>query len=84
MLLSMALRKLGKTVSSKIDRRVSQEGHIVGLKFTPGGVTVSDEAEEAVRVALEEPVKTAKQARRLVGILTYAASAFKRDAEDQT
>jgi hypothetical protein len=83
-LLSMALRLFGKTVSSKIDRTVRQEGHIVGLKFVPGGVVVCDETVAAVKAALEEPVKNAKQARRLVGILIYASSAFEWDADDLT
>jgi site-specific DNA-cytosine methylase len=83
-MLSMALRLLGKTVSSKIDRTVKQEGNIVGLKFIPGGVVVCDETVAAVRVALKEEIKTAKQARRLVGILIYASAAFEWDADDMT
>jgi hypothetical protein len=82
--LTAALKVLGKKVSAKVDRTVRQEGHIAGLKFVPGGVVLNDEAVEALRLALGDDIKNEKAARRLVGILTYAASAIRWDIHDQT
>ena len=37
-MLTVALRVLGKEVSSKIDRTIRRSGKIAGMKFTKGGV----------------------------------------------
>ena len=55
-ILTVALRVLGKKVSDKVNRTISEVGHIAGLKFVEGGVTLDDEAvaARAVKLALEE------------------------------
>ncbi len=59
-----------------MDREVTQEGHIAGMKFVPGGVVLNEEAVDALKLALGEEIKKEKAARRLIGIIPYAASAF--------
>ena len=87
-ILSACLRVLGKEVSSKIDRTISTEGRIAGLKFTKGGVVLDDDAVAALELAMEEVMAakrvTEKDVRRLCGIMQYAASAFEWDINDLT
>ena len=67
-------------MSSKIDRTISTEGRIVGLKFTKGGVVLDDDAVAALELAMDEVIAakrvTEKDVTRLCGIMQYAASAF--------
>ena len=81
-MLRFALKALGKEGSAKTDRSVSEVGHIAGLKFVQGGVTLDDAAVDALVVALQQPIKREKDARALVGIMIYAATAFEWDTED--
>ena len=83
-IVSMALKKLGKRLSEKLDRTVRQEGHIAGMKFTPEGVVITDEAVDALVEAMGENVKSLKAAQRLVGIMIYAQSSFQWDLDGQT
>ena len=83
-IVSMTLKKLGKRVSEKLDRTMRQEGHIAGMKFTPEGVVIADEAVDALVEAMGENVKSLKAAQRLVGILIYAQSSFKWYIDGQT
>ena len=87
-ILSACLRVLGKKVSSKIDREISTEGRIAGLKFTEGGVVLDDDAMAALELAMEEVMAakrvTEKDARRLCGIMQYTASASEWDVSDLT
>ena len=83
-IVSMALKKLGKRLSEKLDRTVRQEGHIAGMKFTPEGVAITDEAVGALVEAMGENVKSLKAAQRLVVILIYAQSSFQWDIDGQT
>ena len=83
-LITMALQKLNLRVSDKLDRTVRQEGHLVGLKFVPGGVVVSDEAADALKIAMQMEVKNLKDARHLIGILVFAQAAFEWDLTHMT
>ena len=87
-ILSACLRVLGKEVSSKVDRTISTEGRIAGLKFTKGGVVLDDDAVAALELAMDEVIAakrvTEKDVRRLCGIMQYAASAFEWDINDLT
>lgn len=84
----VAMQVLGKELSTKVDNSITEEGHIAGLGYVHGGVALNTEGVEAVKAALQE-VEEKKQmgekgARRLVGILIYAASTFEWDTKDQT
>ena len=87
-MLTVALRVMGKEVSSKVDREVHEYGLVAGLKFVEGGVTLCDEAVAALELALDEVLQakrmTEKSARRLAGIMQYSASAFEWSVSDQT
>ena len=87
-MLTVALRVMGKEVSSKVDREVHEYGLVAGLKFVEGGVTLCDEAVAALELALDEVLQakrmTEKSARRLAGIMQYSASAFEWSVGDQT
>jgi hypothetical protein len=83
-LLTFALKHLKKRVSTKLDRTVKQEGLLVGMKFVPDGIVVDDHTVEALKLAMAEPVKTLKQARRVLGIINYAQESFRWDLTDQT
>jgi hypothetical protein len=87
-MLTIALRVLGKEVSSKIDRTIRTSGKIAGMKFTKGGVVLDDDAVAALELAMDEVIAkkkvNEKDARRMCGILQYAASAFEWDVNDLT
>ena len=83
-LIPMALQKLNLRVSDNLDRTVRQEGHLVGLKFVPGVVVVSDEAADALKTAMQMEVKNMKDARHLIGILAFAQAAFEWDLTHMT
>jgi hypothetical protein len=80
-IVNSAFRALNKRLSNKLDRTVTQEGQIAGMKFTAEGVQITDEAVDSLVVAMTEALEakkmTEKQARRLVGIIIYAQSSFK-------
>ena len=79
-MLTIALRVLGKEVSNKIDRTIRKSVKIAGMKFTKGGVVLDDDAAAALELAMDEVIAkkkvNEKDARRMCGILQYAASAF--------
>lgn len=79
---------LGKEVSSKIDWTVKKSGNVAGMKFTKGGVVPDDDAVAALELAIDEVIEkkkvNEKDARRMRGILQYAASAFEWDVSDLT
>jgi hypothetical protein len=83
-LLTLALKHLQKRVSTKLDRTVKQEGLLVGMKFVPDGIVIDDHTVEALKLAMAEPVKTLKQARRVLGIINYAQESFRWDSDNQT
>ena len=62
MIVSMALKKLGKCLSEKLDRTAKQTGDIAGMHFTTDGVTITDEAVDALEVAMGETIKSLKAA----------------------
>ena len=70
----------GKGSVVKLDRTVSTEGRIAGLKFTKGGVVLDDDAVVALKLVIVEVIAakrvTEKDTRRLCGIMQYAVSAF--------
>ena len=80
-MLTVALKVLGKEVSSKIDRTNKKSGKIAGMKFTKEGVALDDDAVAALELAMDELIEkkkvNEKDARRMCGILQYmyAASA---------
>ena len=51
-MLGTALKLLGKRMSEKLDRTVRQIGDIAGLRFTPEGVVIGDEAVDALVQAM--------------------------------
>ena len=87
-MLTVALRVMGKEVSSRVDREVHEYGLVAGLKFVEGGVTLCDEAVAALELALDEVLQakrmTEKSVRRLARIMQYSASAFEWSVSDQT
>ena len=83
-MIGTALRLLGKRLSEKLDRTVKQIGDIAGLRFTPDGVVIGDEAVDALVQAMGETITREKDARRLVGIIIYAQSSFEWDLQGQT
>ena len=87
-MLTVALKVLGKEVSSKIDKTFRRSGEIEGMKFTKGGVVLDDDAVAALELAMDEVTEkkkvNEKDARRMCGILQYATSAFEWDVSDLT
>ena len=87
-MLTIALRVLGKEVPSKTNRTIRNSGKIAGMKFTKGVVVLDDDAVVALELAMDEVIAkkkvNEKDARRMCGILQYAASAFEWDVSDLT
>ena len=84
MIVSMALKKLGKRLSEKLDRTVRQTGDIAGMHFTAEGVIITDEAVNALEEAMGEDIKSLKAAQRVMGIIIYAQLSFQWDLDGQT
>ena len=83
---TVALKVLGKEVSSKTDRTIKKSGKIAGMKFTKGGVVLDDDAVSALELAMDGVIEkkkvNEKDARRVCVILQYAASAFGWDVHE--
>ena len=75
-------------MSNKIDRTIRRSGKIAGMKLTKGGVVLDDDAVATFELAMDEVIEkkkvNEKDARRMCGILQYAASAFEWDVSDLT
>lgn len=71
-----ALKKMDKPISPKSILTPTQEIDCIGITFSPVGIKLSKEGIEKLKIALSTIPKTMKDARRLVGSLQYAHTAF--------
>ena len=69
-------------LSPKCKFKVSETGRLVGMHWTAGGHCLDDTAVESLMLTLARRPVTKTDAKQIIGVITYSASAFEYSAEE--
>ena len=76
------LKVAGLPRSPKCQFKVSETGKLIGLHWTADGHCLDDEAVESLLLTLARKPTTKTDAKQIIGVITYSASAFEYSAEE--
>ena len=76
------LKVAGLPLSPKCNFKVSETGKLIGLHWTAEGHCLDDEAVESLLLTLARKPTTKTDAKQIIGVITYSASAFEYSAEE--
>ena len=72
----------GLPLSPKCTFKVSETGKLIGLHWAHGGHCLDDEAVESLLLTLARRPKTKTDAKQIIGVINYSASAFEYDSAE--
>ena len=76
------LKVAGLPLSPKCKFKVSETGRLIGMHWTEGGHCLDDTAVESLLLTLARRPVTKTDAKQIIGVITYSASAFEYSAEE--
>ena len=76
------LKVAGLPLSPKCSFKISETGKLIGLHWAHGGHCLDDEAVESLLLTLARRPKTKTDAKQIIGVINYSASAFEYTSKE--
>ena len=76
------LKVAGLPLSPKCSFKISETGKLIGMHWTQDGHCLDDEAVESLLLTLARKPVTNTDAKQVIGVITYSASAFEYATEE--